>query len=70
MLSCISGVERSLRANAAVWKRRYKIAAFVVGVALLFGFVLFSADGFAYMMLLAPAFAILKKIEGEGSKEV
>jgi DNA-binding helix-hairpin-helix protein with protein kinase domain len=61
LLSYISGVEPSSRAKAAARKRRYKIAAVVVGVLVTVGFVLTSPDGFAYMYFIGLGVLLLRK---------
>jgi DNA-binding helix-hairpin-helix protein with protein kinase domain len=61
MLTYISAVEPSSHAKAAARKRRYRIAAVVVGVVAAFGFVVFSPDGFAYMYFLGLGVFLLKK---------
>ncbi len=66
LLSYISGVEPSPQAKAAARKRRYKIAAAVVALLFLFGLVVISDDGLAYMLLLGPGFAMLRIVLGNG----
>ncbi len=61
LLSYISSVEPSSRAKAAARRKRYKIAAVVVGAIVAFGFVVFSSDGFAYMYFLGMGVFLLKK---------
>jgi len=61
LLSYISSVEPSSRAKAAARRKRYKIAAVVVGAIVAFGFVVFSSDGFAYMYFLGMGVLLLKK---------
>jgi DNA-binding helix-hairpin-helix protein with protein kinase domain len=61
LLSYLPGVEPSPRAKAAARKRRYKIAAVVVGVLVAVGFVLTSPDGFAYMYFLGFGVFLLKQ---------
>ena len=60
LLSYISGVEASSRAKAAGRKRRYKIAAVIVGALAAFAFVVISPDGFAYMYFLGLGVFLLK----------
>ena len=64
LLSFVSGVEPSARAKAAVRKRRYKIASVVAGFLLLCGLVVFTDNGFSYLMFLGLAFSILRGILG------
>ena len=61
LLGYISSVEPSSRAKAAARRKRYKIAAVVVGAIVAFGFVVFSSDGFAYMYFLGMGVFLLKK---------
>ena len=61
MLSYISAAEPSSRAKAAARKKRYKIAAVIVGVLVALGFVLMSANGFAYIYFLGLGVSLLKR---------
>jgi DNA-binding helix-hairpin-helix protein with protein kinase domain len=61
LLSYISAVEPSSRAKAAGRKRRYQVAAVIVGALVAFGFVVISPDGFAYMYFLGLGVFLLKK---------
>lgn len=70
MLTYISAVEPSSRAKAAARKRRYKIAAAVVGALAALAFVLASPDGFAYMYLLGlGVFPLIKFLGSSASTE-
>jgi DNA-binding helix-hairpin-helix protein with protein kinase domain len=59
LLRYLSAVEPSSRAKAAARKRRYKIAAVVIGIFVAFGIVLTSPDGFAYMYFFAMGISLL-----------
>jgi DNA-binding helix-hairpin-helix protein with protein kinase domain len=66
MLTYISTIEPSSRAKAALRKKRYKIAALVVGLIVLFGLVLASDVGFWFVMFFIFVFGLLKAIlEGD-----
>jgi DNA-binding helix-hairpin-helix protein with protein kinase domain len=62
MLTYISAVEPSPRAKAAARKKRYKIAAAIISALAGFGLVVFSPDGFAYMVFVGIGYAILKTL--------
>src|SRR5579863_284698 len=65
-LNYMSTVEPSPRARAAVRKRRYRMAAAVVGLLAAIAFVLFSPDGFVLMYFLSFGILILKKFFDSG----
>jgi DNA-binding helix-hairpin-helix protein with protein kinase domain len=61
VLTYISAVEPSSRAKGAARKRRYKIAAAVIGVVVAIGFILTSPDGFKYMAFFGLGISLLWK---------
>jgi DNA-binding helix-hairpin-helix protein with protein kinase domain len=68
MLSYISRVQPSPRAKAAARKRRYMIAALIVGAIAALVFVVTSPDGFAYMYLLGIIlFPLIRFLNGDSS---
>ena len=64
MLTYISAVEPSARAKAAARKRRYKIAAAVIALLFLFGLVVFTPDGYSYLLFFGLGIGILKNLLG------
>jgi DNA-binding helix-hairpin-helix protein with protein kinase domain len=70
MLTYISAVEPSARAKAAVRKKRYKIAAVVLASLALFGLVVFSPDGYSFLLLLGIGFQMLRAmLANDGATE-
>jgi DNA-binding helix-hairpin-helix protein with protein kinase domain len=57
-----STIEPSPRAKAVARKKRYKIAAAVAVSLVLAGLVVFTDDGFSYLLLLGPAVFFLKAL--------
>jgi DNA-binding helix-hairpin-helix protein with protein kinase domain len=70
MLTYMSAVEPSPRAKAAARRKRYKIAAAVIASLVLFGLVIFTADGFSYLLFFGLALGMLKNLfENGGAKK-
>lgn len=62
MLTYISGVEPSPQAKAAARRKRYWLAAGILGVLVVFGLVAASDNGFMYMYLLGFGIPWVRKI--------
>jgi DNA-binding helix-hairpin-helix protein with protein kinase domain len=62
----LSGVQPSARAKAAVWKRRYKLAAVVVAIVVLIGYFAFSENGFSLLPFFGFVFWLIKALLEKG----
>lgn len=64
----ISTVEPSERAKSVARKKRYKIAALVIGALVVFGFCIFSDNGFPFLILIGFIFQLMRGLLGIESR--
>lgn len=62
LLTYISAVEPSARAKASARKKHYKIAALAIGMLVLLALIVFTDNGFAYLVFFGAGFGILKRM--------
>lgn len=60
----ISTVEPSERAKSVARKRRYKIGALIIGALIVFGFCIFSDNGFPLLILIGFIFQLMRGLLG------